>query len=85
MFEYWENEADKAISALLAYELNCQAKYDAPGRPSKMPVKGERMEDFATRYGTTVGRMKKMWRQVEYILADPDRLERHLEHQNPEQ
>lgn len=63
----------KAFEALLAYEKNCIAKYDYPdwmGKPSKPPIKGERMEDFAFKFGTTIEEMKLQWRLVEYYLKN---------------
>jgi len=41
-----------AFDALLAYELNCM-KYDRVGKPTYLP-EGERIEDFAYKYRTTV-------------------------------
>lgn len=52
---------ERAFKARLEYEKNCMAKYDYPkwtGRPSKTPIKGERIHDFAIRYNTTVKEMK---------------------------
>lgn len=62
---------ERAFNALLAYELNCcrhEARYLDP-RMAKIP-KGERMDDFAMRYGTTVWEMKKEWRHVEEELGN---------------
>jgi hypothetical protein len=62
---------ERAFNAALAYEKNCIAKYDyVDMRPSRPPKKGERMEDFAFRYGTTVKEMKKQWRQVKRALEN---------------
>lgn len=62
---------ERAYNALLAYEKNClkhEAKYINP-QMAKIP-KGERMNDFAMRYGTTIKEMKHQWRQVESALAN---------------
>jgi len=62
---------ERAYNALLAYEKNClkhEAKYINP-QMAKIP-KGERMNDFAMRYGTTIKEMKDQWRQVESALAN---------------
>lgn len=65
------NKIERAFQALLAYEKNCIAKYDYPdNRPSKPPIKGERMSDYAERYGTTIEEMKRHWRGVEYALEN---------------
>ena len=62
---------ERAFNAALAYEKNCIAKYDyIDNRPSRPPKKGERMEDFAFKYGTTVKEMKNQWRQVERALTN---------------
>lgn len=67
----WREKSERAFQALLAYEKNCIAKYDYPdSRPSKPPIKGERMSDYAERYGTTIEEMKSHWRGVEYALAN---------------
>jgi len=58
-----------AFDARLAYERNCIAKYDYPdNRPSKSPIFGERMIDYAYKFGTTVEEMKKVEGQVELFL-----------------
>lgn len=58
-----------AFNAMLAYEKNCIAKYDyLDNRPSKIPIKGERIGDFAYSYGTTVKEMRNCEMQVEYTL-----------------
>lgn len=68
--EYRE-KAERAFNAAFAYEKNCIAKYDyVDMRPSRPPKKGERMEDFAFKYGTTVNEMKNQCRQVEIALAN---------------
>ena len=65
------DKTERAFQALLAYEKNCIAKYDSPdNRPSKPPIKGERMSDYAERYGTTIEEMKSHWKSVEYALAN---------------
>lgn len=62
---------ERAFNARLAYEKNCIAKYDYPdNRPSKPPIKGERMEDFACRFGTTIQEMKDVEMQVERALQN---------------
>lgn len=56
---------DNACAALHAYEDSCK-KYDAmtpPGKPVFIP-KGERMEDFARKFGCTVESMKQHWRCI---------------------
>ena len=64
-------KSERAFQSLLAYEKNCIAKYDSPdNRPSKPPIKGERMSDYAERYGTTIEEMKSHWKSVEYALAN---------------
>jgi hypothetical protein len=63
----------RAFNAALAYEKNCIAKYDYPdwmNKPSKPPKKGERMEDYAAKYGTTIKEMKDQWRNVERALGE---------------
>lgn len=60
---------ERAFNAALAYEKNCVLKYDyIDNRPSRLPSKGERIGDFAYRYGTTVEGMKNQWRQVEHVM-----------------
>jgi len=53
---------NRAFDARLAYEKNCIAKYDspvgAPQRPSRPPKKGDKMSDYAMRYGTSEKEMK---------------------------
>lgn len=64
---------ERAFNARLAYEKNCIAKYDYPDwmmKPSKPPIKGERMEDYACRYGTTIKEMKDVLPAVERGLAN---------------
>ena len=64
---------ERAFNARLAYEKNCISKYDYPdwmGKPSKPPIKGERMEDFACRFGTTIQEMKDVEIQVERALQN---------------
>lgn len=64
-------KSERAFQSLLAYEKNCIAKYDSPdNRPGKPPIKGERMSDYAERYGTTIEEMKSHWKSVEYALAN---------------
>ncbi len=61
---------DADFIARLEYELNCMSKYDDPLgiQPSKYPPKGERMEDYAERYGVTVDDMKRVLPAVEKFL-----------------
>jgi hypothetical protein len=62
---------ERAYQARLAYEKNCIAKYDYPDhRPSKPPIIGERMEDFACKFGTTIQEMKDVEIQVELALQN---------------
>jgi hypothetical protein len=64
---------ERAFNARLAYEKNCIAKYDYPDwmrEPSKPPIKGERMEDFACKFGTTIQEMKDCEIQVERALQN---------------
>ena len=62
---------DRAFNAALAYEKNCIEKYDYVDMKQSLPQKkGETMQDFASRYGTTVKEMKNQWRQVERALAN---------------
>lgn len=64
-------QQERAFNAALAYEKNCIAKYDyIDNRPSRPPKEGERMEDFARRYRTTIREMKDQWQQVERALAN---------------
>ena len=62
-------QQNRAYEALLAYEKNCIEKYDRPHGPSMTPPKGERMEDYAIMYNTTVKEMKNHWRAVEKELG----------------
>lgn len=67
----WIETQERAFNAALAYEKNCIAKYDyVDMRPSRPPKKGEKMEDFAFKYGTTKEEMKNQWRQVERVLTN---------------
>lgn len=64
---------ERAFNARLAYEKNCIAKYDYPdwmGKPSKPPINGERMGDFAYRFETTIQEMKDVETQVERALQN---------------
>jgi len=64
---------ERAFNARLAYEKNCIDKYDYPDwmcKPSKPPIKGERMIDFAIKYNTTIEEMKACELQVERALAN---------------
>lgn len=57
-----------AFNARLAYEKNCIAKYDQPQRPSKTPIEGERMIDYAYMFGCSVEEMKQVLPEVERHL-----------------
>lgn len=59
-----------AFRARLAYERRCAWRYDRPGRPSLPIQKGDRMEDFAIKFGTTVQEMKDVLREVEKFMED---------------
>lgn len=64
---------ERAFNARLAYEKNCIAKYDYPDwmhKPSKPPIKGERMEDFARKFGTTIREMEDCEIQVDRALQN---------------
>ena len=53
---------ERAFNARLAYEKNCIAKYDYPDwmmKPSRPILKGERMEDFAYKFGADIKEMRK--------------------------
>lgn len=67
----------RAFDALLAYERNC-LKYEAK-HPQHLQYRvriprGERMSDFAMRFGTTVKEMKKHWLAVERTIDLQNRL-----------
>ncbi len=65
----WVELQERSHTALLKYEISCILKYDRPfPQPSRVPKKGDRMVDFAQKYGTTIQEMKKHWRSVEYEL-----------------
>lgn len=59
-----------AWRAMLAYERNCIEKYDDPLNryPSKPPIKGERMIDYANKFGVTIEEMKGQAGKVERFL-----------------
>lgn len=64
---------ERAFNARLAYENNCILKYDYPSwsnKPSKPPLEGDTMEDFAFKFGTTVQEMKDCEMQVERALQN---------------
>jgi len=61
--------SENAFNARLAYELNCEAKYDYPSRPSRCPIKGERMIDYAERFETTLEEMKRVLPAVEIYMG----------------
>lgn len=59
----------RAFNAALHYEMNCRAKYDFPDNRPSLPIpKGERIDDFARQYGTTVNEMKERGLMVDNIL-----------------
>lgn len=61
----------RAFDAMLAYERNCILKYDYPdNRPSKQPIMGERMIDFACRFKTTIEEMKQCGGEVERFIEN---------------
>jgi hypothetical protein len=66
------NRDDNAFKAALEYEINCRLKYDKEHGPSISPKVGERMGDFAERYGTAIHKMKMYERQVEDFLEDKE-------------
>lgn len=68
-FEISESQK-AAFDALLAYERNCMARYDRHNRPSVTPIPGERMEDYAVRFGTTIEEMKAARNEVEAFLEN---------------
>lgn len=59
-----------AFIARLEYEKNCIAKYDRPNRPSIAIPEGERMSDFAYKFGCTVKEMKDVLPEVERFLGN---------------
>jgi hypothetical protein len=64
---------ERAFQARLAYEKNCIAKYDFPDgmmMPSLPPKEGERMYDYAMRFGTTIEEMKECLPAVERALQN---------------
>ena len=64
---------ERAFQARLAYEKNCIAKYDYPDwmmKPSLPPKQGERMSDYAMRFGTTIEEMKECLPAVERVLQN---------------
>tara|TARA_R110000772_G_C13310332_1_gene440574 strand:- start:8779 stop:9270 length:492 start_codon:yes stop_codon:yes gene_type:complete len=61
----FRTSGQNAYNALLAYELNCMEKYDQPMGHSKPPKMGDRMVDFAIRFGTSVEQMKQHWVAVD--------------------
>ena len=61
---------ERAFAARLAYERRCAWKYDRTNRSSLPVKKGDRMEDFAVKYGTTVKEMKDCEMAVERAMAN---------------
>lgn len=61
-------EIENSFNALLAYEKNCILKYDRPNKPSICPKRGERMQDFALKFNTSIELMKKQRNMVELYL-----------------
>ena len=61
-------ERSNAFKARLEYERNCEAKYDQPNGPSKCPKVGERLQDYAEKYGCTVDELKKVLPEVERYM-----------------
>lgn len=56
--------------ARLAYEINCIKKYDySDGRPSAVPIKGDRMCDYAQLFGCSEDKMKKIGREVDAYVS----------------
>ena len=66
--EVTEMERSKAFKARLEYERNCEAKYDRHGRPSILPPEGERMMDYAMKYGCTRDEMIDVLPEVERYM-----------------
>ena len=62
------NPVKIAFIARLAYERNCEAKYDRSGGPSRTPVPGERMQDYAEKYGCTIEEMIEVLPEVERFM-----------------
>ena len=58
-----------AFCARLEYERNCIEKYDRPGSPSYTPPIGERMLDYAEKFGCTLSEMKDVLPEVEKYLG----------------
>lgn len=58
----------RAYQAMLAYELNCEQKYDRPNRPSLPIPKEESIGAFAAKHKTTVKEMKAYDRMVERAI-----------------
>lgn len=61
-------ERSIAFKARLEYERNCEAKYDQPHGPSKCPRVGERLQDYAEKYGCTVDELIKVLPEVERYM-----------------
>lgn len=67
--DLWRQHDNNCFLAALVYERNCIKKYDyTDERPSKTPIKGERMDDFAKIYQVSVKEMKNKWLAVEEFL-----------------
>ncbi len=71
-YDYYlhHEERENAFNARLEYEKNCILKYDRPNMPSRTPIKGERIEDYAHKFNTTVELMKEVLPSVENYLED---------------
>ena len=63
-------ERSNAFKARLEYERNCEAKYDRPGMPSLPPPAGERMQDYAEKYGCAFEEMIKVLPEVERYMQN---------------
>jgi len=65
------NKYQRVFDARMAYETNCMNLYDDPLglRPSKTPIRGDRMEDFACRYEVDVREMIDILPAVEKALG----------------
>ena len=63
-------DRENAFNARMAYEKNCILKYDDPlgTRPSKTPPRGERMKDYAVRYGVSEQSMRDILPDVEKAI-----------------
>ncbi len=64
----WINLTSNAFKARLEYERNCEAKYDRPGRPSIAPREGERMVNYAQKWGCSIYEMIEVLPEVERYM-----------------